>query len=197
MTTCPNCAMQYQCICSSIPVLESQIHIALVTHENELSRDTNTGQWAEKMLTNCQRYLWQRKSPPTTLIELINSGNYTPLLVFPDESSSNLRADFIANLSKPALLIVLDATWQEAKKMLNKSTWLNVLPRVHLESSTTSQYQLRRNQASGNLCTLEVVAELVALHNNKTDADKVAPFLDSYTKAFKADKCGHAYNGKK
>ncbi|CAM4446678.1 tRNA-uridine aminocarboxypropyltransferase [Vibrio agarivorans] len=195
MTTCKICGLSHQCVCELIPSLESQAHIALLTHENELTRDTNTGRWAVKMLSHCQTHIWQRKLPPSALISQIESGDYTPLLLFPAEESQQLSGEKIAVMAKPPLFIVLDATWQEARKMLNKSPWLQALSKVCLNTERPSSYQLRRNQAQGNLCTLEVVAELLALCGDNHDAQQITPFLEHYTKVFKADKSGHAYCG--
>lgn len=192
MARCANCGLAHQCICDQIPKLESQAHIALLTHENELSRDTNTGQWARKMLSHCQVHIWHRKSPPETFIEQLKSGHFEPVLLYPSSDSHLLSNETVESMNKPPLFIVLDATWQEAKKMLNRSDWLKTIPKVHLDIEGASRYQLRRNQSQGHLCTLEVVAELLELNGDAKDGQKIAPFLDHYTQVFKADKSGHA-----
>ena len=197
---CSNCGLTHQCICTKVPKLDNPVQIALLTHENELSRETNTGHWAHKMLPHCEVHVWQRKVQPERLIEQIKSGDYRPLVVFPGEDSQLLEQkdhhDLNTLKAVPPLYIVIDATWQEAKKMLNKSTWLQALPKVELATNQASGYHLRRNQSAGNLCTLEVVAELLRVEGDGNSAEQIAPFLDFYMASYQADKSGHALKAK-
>ena len=57
--------------------------------------------------------------------------------------------------------LVLDSTWQESKKMINKSPYLKQIPTVALATEASSTFQRRRNQIEGGLCTAEVVIELL------------------------------------
>ena len=63
-------------------------------------------------------------------------------------------------------LVILDATWQEARKMFNRSSYLNQAERVSLDISKPSEFKLRRNQIEGGLSTVECVIELLRLDNN-------------------------------
>ncbi len=191
--TCASCGFTHQCLCARIPRLISNAYIALLTHENELHRDTNTGKWLQASLAHCSIHIWQRKSMPISLNELIEREQLTPFLLFPDEESITVESITEAKNStniKP-LFVVLDATWQEAKKMARKSHWLADWPKVSLEPKNTSQYTLRRNQDSGHLCTLEVGSEILAVLGHSEDAQQLNAFFDYYLKAYQADKSGH------
>ena len=76
--------------------------------------------------------------------------------------------------------------------MLRQTAWLNNLPTITLTPSTDSTYHLRRNQAKGNLCTLEVGCQLLTELGYNEDARLLLDFLNHYTLAFKADKSGHS-----
>lgn len=81
--------------------------------------------------------------------------------------------------------------------MRRKSAWLETLPTVTLSTSgMTSQYQLRRNQESGHLCTLEVANVLMAAIGEKQAADQMEQFFLHYMDVYKADKSGHAWKNK-
>lgn len=84
--------------------------------------------------------------------------------------SASLREDEIAHF------IVLDATWQEARKMERKSPWLADV-RVHLTTDHVSAYRLRRNQQPGNLCTLEVGLMLLRHFNAEASAEALSSFI--------------------
>ena len=159
---CHGCGFTHQCVCHLIPTVESQTDLVLLTHENELSRDTNTGKLLEQSIQQCQSFVWQRKTPPEELIALLEDKALQPFLLFPSGNSIECQqaVSSVAGNRKP-LFIILDGTWQEAKKMLNKSAWLNTIPQVHLDITTESSYTLRRNQDSGHLWTCEGGTELL------------------------------------
>ncbi|MBM7074478.1 DTW domain-containing protein [Shewanella sp. 202IG2-18] len=68
---------------------------------------------------------------------------------------------------------MLDGTWQEAQKIFNKSPYLKELPKVKIETSTESIYQLRRNQRGNGLCTAESVIELLRIKGNEMTANQL------------------------
>ncbi|WED21764.1 DTW domain-containing protein [Vibrio sp. JC009] len=191
---CTGCGFRYQCICPLIPGLDPDWHLALLTHPNELTRDTNTGKLLEKILTNCQIHIWDRVNPPKELLQQISSGEYQPILLFPTEESIPLD-EYTGKSAptKPYLFIILDSTWQEAQKMLRKSPWIQALPAVHFSGELESGYQLRRNQKKGNLCTFEVGVELIKILNGKKETEKLTEFFNHYLSVFSADKSGHEY----
>ena len=194
VVACQRCGFTHQCICSLIPTLESSVNIALLTHENELQRDTNTGKLLQQTLSNCRSYVWQRKSAPTDLMAMINDDAIQALLLFPSEQSievSEVTKDYPVE-SRKLLFIVLDATWQEAKKMMNKSPWLKDIPQVHLTPNLDSAYTLRRNQDSGHLCTCEVGSLLLSQLGETEQAQQLNQYFHHYLKVFQADKSGHA-----
>jgi len=58
---------------------------------------------------------------------------------------------------------VLDSTWQESKKIINKSPYLKNIPKVSLNTGRASNFSRRKNQVPGGLCTAECVLELLKL----------------------------------
>lgn len=193
--SCPNCGLHYNCLCTQIPQLQTEAHIALLMHENEVSRDTNTGQWVLKSLTSSSRHIWHRKQPCPKLLTLLQDPNLMPVLLFPTEDSVSIKHIQQASeqRNQKPMFIVLDATWQEAKKMLRKSAWLTGIPSAHVTPNQASHYQLRRNQEDGHLCTLEVVAEVIRDVGSAQQAQQLIDFLDHLIPVFKADKSGHRY----
>ncbi|MCW8348428.1 DTW domain-containing protein [Vibrio sp. ZSDZ65] len=196
-TTCVRCGFQHNCYCDAIPTITSDLSITLLTHPNETSRATNTGQIVKQLLANTHVDIWQRKGPIPSYIAskerpsiCEHKGNATPVLVFPSESSVPLT-QWQSQHPRGSHFILLDATWQEARKMLNRSEWLQALPQVSITPPASSQYQLRRNQQSGNLCTFEVVAQMI----NELESDKTArtmlAFFKDYLARYQAERCGH------
>lgn len=185
---CPCCGLKYQCICKDAPQLASQVNIALLTHPNEVKRVTNTGKLLVHSLPNCEVHIWDRVNPPAELLDKIQ---HQPCYVlFPSEDASEVvQADSIsANNDIAPLFIILDSTWQEAKKILNKSPWLAKLPKVKLPASSHSSYSLRRNQAAGNLCTCEVGISLLQQLEPRLDMTPLQQYFELFLNVYEADR---------
>ncbi|UGA54731.1 tRNA-uridine aminocarboxypropyltransferase [Vibrio sp. VB16] len=188
---CLKCGFKFNCLCEETPYLESKVNIALLMHPNEIRRETNTGKLVSKSLPETLRFTWDRVTPPQELIQLINSNNFRPILLFPSEDSTILDDRIINKNEKPPLFIILDSTWQEANKMIRKSPWLQTLTMMKLSGMLNSDYSLRRNQDSGHLCTCETACELLRLSNEPINADRLIVFFHHYLAIFKADRSGH------
>ncbi|MGC9421298.1 tRNA-uridine aminocarboxypropyltransferase [Vibrio sp.] len=193
MSACSGCGLTHQCLCAAIPRLSSELHLSLLTHENEFLRETNTGQWLVKALPHCTTFTWRRTSPPRALLQRIADPNYHSVLVYPSAQSLPV-AQPLQNAKikgKKMHFILLDGTWQEAKKMLRKSPWLTI-PHVYITTPNESCYQLRRHQQNGHLCTLEVGAALLDSLNEAENAQRLNHFLNRFMRTLQADKSGHA-----
>jgi DTW domain-containing protein YfiP len=189
--TCPKCGFRHHCLCDDFPLLKTDIELILLSHPNELPRVTNTGKLLLRSMPNTQVFTWSRTEPPASLLNQLQAHS-NPVLLFPSMQSEALNPNKSSlDKAEPALYVILDATWQEAKKMWRQSPWLQQLHQVHLENTNESLYSLRRNQNSGNLCTFEVGVELIRAHGDETEANKMADFLEYYLNVFQADKSGH------
>ncbi|GIU44693.1 DTW domain-containing protein [Shewanella sairae] len=151
------------------------MHVILLTHEREATRQTNTGTIALNCLPeHCERIMWSRVSPSQKLLDKLAEPQTA--LLFPSDGKamlkSNVDSDETAdeegsadnrNISPavlPTTLVILDATWQEARKMLRQSPYLKTARTFSLDNTPSSQFNLRRNQVEGGLCTLECIIEL-------------------------------------
>jgi len=135
--------------------------LILLTHSREVQKQTNTGQLVQKILTECETIIWQRKQPDAGLLNLIESEKTA--LVYP--SGSEVSGTEISDYKN---FILIDGTWQEARKIYNHSPYLQQLPEVQFSIKNPSRYNLRRNQLEGGLCTAECAIHLLhELHANE------------------------------
>ncbi|MFZ3532408.1 DTW domain-containing protein [Vibrio harveyi] len=193
---CPHCAFQFNCICSLLPKLSSEHSLMLLMHPNELTRDTNTGKLLAQCQLNVTQVVWDRKTPPAELLETLANPSLLPVLLFPSEESLTLEQvqQQSTEQNRQPLYIILDATWQEARKMINKSRWLEGVAMMGLTTQADSQYQLRRNQQEGNLCTFEVAAQLLEQLGEEQNQKQMLNFFEQYLPRFQAEKSGHEFN---
>ncbi len=143
------------------------MNIVLLTHQREISKKTNTGSLVVDLLgENASVVIWERKKPNPEIMKQIEQG--TVALLYPTDDSSVISSE--CNFES---YIVIDSTWQEAQKIYNKSPYLKDLPKVKIESSTESIYQLRRNQRPNGLCTAESVIEVLRAKGLVTTANQL------------------------
>ncbi len=190
---CPDCSFRFNCICSLLPKLTSEHAIILLMHPNEVSRDTNTGKLLQQCRLKVEQIIWDRKQPPQELIDRLEDSGLYPVLLFPGEECLTLEnvQQLSQQQNRQPLFIILDATWQEARKMINKSHWLKNVPLMGLVTPGESDYQLRRNQQQGNLCTFEVAAQLLGQLGEEDNQRQMQSFFINYLAAFQAEKSGH------
>ena len=160
---CVDCGFQFNCICSLLPKLQSEHAFLLLKHPNEVKRDTNTGTLIGRCGLPVTEFIWDRKSPPAELLQTLSDPNVFPVVLFPSPNSLTLMQveETSALEGRRPLYVILDATWQEARKMINKSRWLSGMAMLELTIDMPSQYSLRRNQQEGHLCTFEIAAQLL------------------------------------
>lgn len=141
--------------------------IYLLTHQRELARASNTGAIVKACLGDAATIvIWQRTEPAAELITLIDRKEIA--LLYPaDGDDSGNTTDAFANF------IILDGTWQEARKMYNRSPYLQRASRIGLNVSQPSQYKLRRNQITDGLSTAECAIALLRQKKQDILAEKV------------------------
>ena len=163
------------------------MQIILLTHERELTRKTNTGQLALAAFPEeVKSIVWSRTAPDNDLVAMLASQQAKLLFpasdtehtgpidhnaldtVLAEPALSNAQAllvpaqsTVIAVQRMPNQVVILDATWQEARKMLRQSPYLKTAARVSLPPlMPESAFILRRNQQEGGLCTAECIIAL-------------------------------------
>lgn len=152
------------------------MNIILLTHEKENSRKTGTGKLVKKVLDKeCKIITWSRVEPDKHITEEIDKNK--TLLIYPGESESNTDFNDIENF------ILLDGTWQEARKIYNKSDYLKEFNKFEISQSDKSIFHKRKNQIEGGLCTAESVINILRLKGKSQKADiledRLKEFLNS------------------
>lgn len=164
------------------------MHIILLTHQRESLKKTNTGQLVLLQSgIDVTRIIWNRSSPDAWLLRIIAMGSVFLLYpeyvnsdqLSPDQlsgSTDSLESDDIdcrqASTSQTSFIII-DSTWQEARKIFNRSPYLASVPRITLAPSKKSLFNLRRNQITGGLCTAESVVALLRMNHHNHLANKL------------------------
>ncbi|MFT4925676.1 MAG: DTW domain-containing protein YfiP [Phenylobacterium sp.] len=159
----------------------------LLTHQKELNRADNTGALMTQLSqSSCasfgslgcagfsaEQVIWHRKEPNKDLVEQIQSGQAVLL-------SPAGEGDKVSDISAIEHLIILDGTWQEARKMITKSDYLKQASWFSLDNPPPSVYHLRRNQVAGGLCTVECAIEVLKLKNQADAAAQLTALFEAF-----------------
>jgi DTW domain-containing protein YfiP len=161
------------------------VKFTLLTHQNEFAKRSNTGRLVKEILGNSAEQLrWERTSPPGKLVEEIEAGGVA--LIYPG------GADGLDNdLTDIRQFIIIDGTWQEARKIYQKSQYLRQARRFCLKAPEKSLYTLRKNQKESGLCTAECVMAILASIGNIAAAEQLQDsFLAFVSSAQQHEKTG-------
>ena len=143
------------------------LKITLLTHFKEIPKKSNTGRLVLETLGDAAEQIrWDRLNPPQTLLEEIATGDVA--LIYPGVADEEQ-----VDLSGIRQFILIDSTWHEARKIHQRSPYLQQVRRVSLRPAGTSRYNLRKNQKASGLCTAECVIEILRATGHVEKADQL------------------------
>ncbi len=130
----------------------------LLLSENEVFKPSNTGRLILDTVEEGYAYQWSRTEPDAEMLALLANEAYQPIIIFPDEYVEERTRLIEINPreycgEKKPLLIFLDGSWREARRIFRKSPYLNSLP-VSVDSARVTvavfDASLRQRTTFGN-----------------------------------------------
>jgi len=156
-TACQRCLFQ-RCLCAEVPTIATRTRVVIVRHHLERHRSSNTGRLAHLALPNSE------------IVEHGGLGGVAVLppldgawLLFPEGGEPALPAE------PPRQLVVLDATWSQARRMFRKIAALRGLPILRLPPGPMAASRLREAPGPGMVSTIEAIARALAQLEGKGD----------------------------
>ncbi len=143
------------------------VKITLLTHDKEFGKRSNTGQLVVDVLGEAaEQVRWDRTEPSAKLLAEIDAGGVA--LIYPGAADDTGR-----ELAEFSHFIIIDGTWHEARKIHQRSPYLRKVPRLCLQPTGKSLYNLRKNQKKSGLCTAECVIEILRSTGNISAAERL------------------------
>jgi hypothetical protein len=173
--TCTRCLRPVAlCACEALPRLEARTRVVILQHPREAR------------LAICSAWMCHAALPGSELIQGVRFDDHprvralcadpATVLLFPGEGARP-AAELAA--APPATLLVIDATWPQAVKLLRLNPAVAALPRVAVVAAGPSGYRgLRREPQAGHLATIDAVAE--ALGTLEGDPARFAPMRAAF-----------------
>ena len=137
--------MPRACLCDAVPVVMTRTRIVIVRHHLEKWRASNTGRLAHLALPNSEIVEYGRERavamPPL-------DGAW---LVWPEGDARD-------DAPPPRQIVVLDASWSQARRMYRKLSALRGLPVLRLPDAAMPAARMRESPGPGRVSTIEAIA---------------------------------------
>lgn len=157
---CPRCLFPpAECLCPDVPRIAVRTRFLLLRHASELPRPTNSGRWAALALAGTRVLDYALPGPPPDLSALAEPGT---VVLFPSPHAPRLEVH-------PRQVVVLDATWAQARRMVQRIPALRTLPRLSLPAGNSrtgrqpARQPMRQPTVAGGLSTIEAMAAALEL----------------------------------
>ncbi|MCY1398181.1 DTW domain protein [compost metagenome] len=181
---CPGCRVIFSyCLCAWRPRVPANSAVCLLMYDVEPLKPSNTGWLIADVIADTSAFSWSRTDVDQALLALLEQDQWQPFIVFPGEFVEPRRVvnKVVVENGKRPLFILLDATWNEARKMFRKSPYLERFPVLSLEPEQLSRYKLRRSKRDDHFCTAEVAALCLELADDQAAAQALDAYLDVFS----------------
>ncbi len=131
--------------------MENRTRVFMLRHWQERVRTTNSGRWAALSLSRCEIVDHAVPGEPLDFSRIPTSG---AAVLFPSPAGG-------IPSPPPRTLVVLDATWSQARRMLQRIPELQTLPRLSIPGVLAER--LREPTVKGGMSTIEALAAALDL----------------------------------
>lgn len=173
--TCHRCLRPAShCYCAHLTPIPSHTRVVFLQHPREYRMPIGTARMSNLGLANSELHVAADLDSHPRVRALADAGPRTVLL-FPGPEAVEPWA---LPEGPPTTLVVIDGTWIQARKMLERSTQLQRLTRVGFTPPAPGAYRIRREPAAHCLATVEAVAQVLGRLEN--DPERFTPLLRAF-----------------
>lgn len=173
---CPRCwRPQLVCYCPHLHPVATQTRVVIVQHARERHVPINTARIAHECLPNSALRVGVDFAHDAALERELHNPSAPAVLLFPGDDAVDLESHPPPG---PVTLVVVDGTWWQAKKLLQKNPKLAQLPRYQLHPTKESRYRIRREPTAQSLATIEALT--LALHCLEPENSSVGQLLTPF-----------------
>ena len=155
------------CICEHIPTLTPSIELIVIRHWKERLKPSNTARLAAHAI------------PSLTLVDYGAPGSVwnanlldldRPALLFPSDDGDRLE--------DPKQIVIVDGSWAQARKLINRIPGLKGLPRFPINPTPQPRIRLRTPPAPGHVSTIEAIAAILDKTEGAGSGDPLRHLFD-------------------
>lgn len=162
------------CVCAALRREDSRTRVVFLQHPREARMPVSTCRLAHLSLPNSEMHvaMWP-EAVAGLAARLAEPGT---MVLFPGPGATDVR-DLPA---PPRALVVVDGTWINARKLVERSPVLAALPRLGFTPPAPSNYRIRREPAPHCLSTIEAVAHVLEVLEDAPG--RFTPMLGAFTR---------------
>jgi DTW domain-containing protein YfiP len=161
------------CWCPHLRPVESTIRTCILQHLRERKTAIGTARMAHLSLPNSELHLGVSfRDHPRVRALAAEEGT---VLLFPGEGAIDPAA---LRGRPPKTVILVDGTWQQARKLLKENPFLLTLPRIGLSPERPSNYRIRAEPSPECVSTIE--AAVLLLGALERAPERFTPILEAF-----------------
>ena len=155
------------CICSHIPTLNPSMELIIVRHWKERLKPSNTARLVSHAIPSLRLFDYGAPGEvwDPTAIDLSHAA-----LLFPDDDAPQV--------SQPSRIIIVDGSWAQARKLINRISGLKDLPRFAIEPTLQPRVRLRTPPSPHHVSTIEAVAAILDKTEGAGTGDSLRALFD-------------------
>lgn len=174
---CHRCYLRQEiCICSILPTVQTRAEFLILRHIREAKSTSNTGRMVALAMPN-SRIISCGGGTRIGLSALDEESLGAPgtYLLWPDGSAA--QSDML-KMIPPARVVVLDATWRQARRLYSRTPMLQSIPQLVLPMPTRRRDRLREPHRPDGMSTIEAVAAALAILEGTDAAEPLERLYD-------------------
>ncbi len=140
------------CWCGAVTQVPSRTRVVFIQHPREAKVPISTCRMAHLSLPNSALHIGLRASVHPSLQAL--AGRLDVAVLFPSDTATDVDDVEVP----PAVLVVVDGTWSNARKVVEGCPVLSKLPRLRFYPHAPGNYRIRREPSEECLSTIEATA---------------------------------------
>ena len=164
------------CICPCIQRVTSDVEVLILQHPDEVLHAKGTARLLHLCLPN-SRIVVGEVFDETVLQGLLSEGGKQSVLLYPTDCY-----DAPAGIATHQIrLVVLDATWQNSRRLLRLNPALQTLPRVAFQDPAPTRYSaIRIAHAQHQLSTIEATGAMLAQLEHRLNTQPLLRAFDDF-----------------
>ena len=160
---CATCRLKEDhCLCNEVSPITLKTHLAIVMHQREVEKPSNTGGLALQLFPNSSRFIRGLRDQPLDL-SVLDTPERRVWVLFPSDKVEVLSDDMIHEDPRPITLIVPDGSWTQARRVVRREGLLRHARHVVPPPGEPSRYRLRHEHVEGGLSTAEAIARALGV----------------------------------
>lgn len=179
VTACRVCRLPaVECICEELTPVPVATRIIILQHAREASSQSNTGSLVHHLCAGSRLHRCGGEFEPFDATPVWEEG-FDHWVLFPEPGAQVVSPETLApGPGRGRALVVLDATWRQARRMSRRIDGLRRMPFVSLGADVEPRWTLRRPIRPGQVGTGEAVARALAGLGEERAASTILGALD-------------------